>query len=242
MQAQIIPTASGDATLQFSYKGTYRHIPVNDILFIESRERKCFLHLSDSSKEEEEITSTEALCFYGKLNDIAEKLYPYGFIRCHQSYLISITSNIRYNDNQIYIEKARIPVSDRYRKNVLNIFRQAPINTSGNYQKITTGALVCIEGAYYGTIIRMYPNVSCSIGRDRQSSEIIFNLPYISRSHCDLIYRQSGNYEIKDHSRNGTYLIQSDGSARKLTADKSHQLPAGSIICFGDISLKFRLI
>lgn len=244
MKAQISQSASGDPILQFLYKGNYRHIPVKDILFIESRERKCFLHLTDS------LSSSEELCFYGKLNNIADILLPYGFIRCHQSYLVSMKANIRYYNNHFYYGDIELPVSERYRKNILNIFnRQPPTNDTAAINRDnpashipTTGALVCIKGDYYGSIIRIYSNVTCSIGRDRELSEIIINLPYISRSHCDIVYKDNNTYELTDHSHNGTFYITGDGDFEKLTTDKKHSLPAGSIICFGDTSLQYRLI
>lgn len=236
MNAQIISSDSDNTVLQFSYKGIHRHLLLRDILFIESSERKCLIHTTDSPEE--------SLCFYGKLSDIAESLYEYGFIRCHQSYLVSVKANLHYRDSRIYIDDLEIPVSERYRKRILNIFhsRSNDISPKTDSTKNTTGALVCIAGEYYGTIIKMYPNAVCSIGRDRETSEIVINLPYISRSHCDIIYRNNGEYELIDHSHNGTFHLREDGTAKKLSADKINILPAGAIICFGDKALQYRLI
>ena len=238
MQAQVIAsdnTSSGNdgAFIQFMYKGNHQRIPLKDILYIESNARKCIIH-SSTDKDKTE-------CFYGKLSEIAKSLYPYGFVRCHQSYLISITPNARYSDNMIYIEDTSIPVSEKYRKNIISIFRQPPDNAP-TLQKTVTGALVCIKGDYYGSIVRMYPNEKCTIGRDNKSSDIIINLPYISRSHCDIIYKPDNTYELIDRSHNGTYVIQENGHAEKLTPDKIHTLPSGSVICFGDRELQYRLI
>lgn len=238
MQAQVIAsdnTSSGNdgAFIQFMYKGNHQRIPLKDILYIESNARKCIIH-SSTDKDKTE-------CFYGKLSEIAKSLYPYGFVRCHQSYLISITPNARYSDNMIYIEDTSIPVSEKYRKNIISIFRHPPDKIYA-LTKTTMGALVCIKGEYYGSAIRMYPNEKCTIGRDNKSSNIIINLPYISRSHCDIIYKPDNTYELIDRSHNGTYVIQENGHAEKLTPDKIHTLPSGSVICFGDRELQYRLI
>ena len=238
MQAQVIAsdnTSSGNdgAFIQFMYKGNHQRIPLKSILYIESNARKCIIHSSNNMNKTE--------CFYGKLSEIAKSLYPYGFVRCHQSYLISITPNARYSDNMIYIEDTSIPVSEKYRKNIISIFRHPPDNIYA-LTKTTMGALVCIKGEYYGSAIRMYPNEKCTIGRDNKSSNIIINLPYISRSHCDIIYKPDNTYELIDHSHNGTYAILDNGYAEKLTPDKIHTLPSGSVICFGDRELQYRLI
>ena len=227
----------------FTYKGNHYRIPVRNITYIESYRRTCIIHSSDNI--------SDTLRLYSKLDELATLFRDYGFVRCHQSYLVSAISSARYYKDHIYIGDSDIPVSEKYRKSILELFSGNPPVPTSNRESTeschcpvgaTTGALVCIKGDYYGSIIRMYANVKCSIGRDRSVSEIIINLPYISRLHCDIIYRDNETYEIIDHSHNGTYCISYDGTAEKLTTDKIHSLPSGSIICFGDTALQYRLI
>ena len=242
MNAQISSNENKNPFLLYSYKGWHYQVPLKDILYLESNGRKCIIY-TRSSKNTTPEKQSSASCFYGKISELTDLLKLYGFVRCHQSYLVNVTAKISYKNHHLFINDNVIPVSDRYRREIIDLFNNrlsAEENNEPN--RPITGALVCIKGAYYGSIIRMYSEVPCSIGRDRQNSEIIINLPYISRSHCDIIFKNDYTYEITDHSHNGTYVIEEDGFARKLTPDKICRIPAGSVICFGDRELQYHLI
>ena len=61
-------------------------IPYNDILFVESNNSKCIMHILDG----------EGYVIYKRLNEIEDELNDSRFLRCHQSYLV----------NMNYIQKA----------------------------------------------------------------------------------------------------------------------------------------
>lgn len=264
----------------FTGKGVHHRIPLHSIVYIESSKRKCIIHtLHDHSKTSQNNTSSyeakqneNEMSFYGKLNEVSELLSEYGFVRCHQSFLVSLQHSDRYYDGFLYTHRNTIPVSERYRSRIISLFdnNKTLLNNAQNSNNIgksiegsdnenrntkggndisstttistITGVIVCISGEYKGSIIRIYPDIEYEIGRDGSKCEIIINQPYISRKHCTLSYREDGSYMITDHSHNGTYLIQNNGSPRKLITDKIETLPTGSIISFGDIDLKYRLI
>ena len=257
MNSSIFINNNNEAMLEFSFNATYHHIPLRSILYIESSKRKCIIH----TKTDGSNTAGPTFSFYEKLSELSDRLSGYGFIRCHQSYLISICHASKYYNGCVYVGSSQISVSERYRKNIINLFDNNSSNrfmntdsTSktdaiGSYKytpdsnnAITTGAIVCIDGEYKGAIIRIYPNINYEIGRDGNACEIVINLPYISRQHLSLTYRCDNTYDITDHSHNGTYLIHDDSRAEKLTTGKIRNIPSGSVICLGDRSLQYRLI
>ena len=234
MNAHVSTADDGNPILHYSFKDGHYKIALRDILYFESRERKCIIHVKEANRPE--------LCFYGKLSELSKALLPYGFIRCHQSFLVASTKNTCYKDNKLYIENLEIPVSERYRRAVIDLFDGGNSIFSKQDKGYSTGAMVCIKGEYLGSIIRIYPDVICTIGRDGEKSEIVINLPYVSRAHCDIVYRLDNTYEITDHSHNGTYRLYENGRSEKLKSQEGCILPSGSVICFGDRSLQYRLI
>lgn len=246
MNVHINSSELSNPLLHYSYRSGHYQIPVKEILYIESRERKCYIYTNKRTKPHVsnffEENDSKDLCFYGKLSELTDILIPYGFVRCHQSFLVSVTAKTHYKNNHLYVNNKEIPVSERYRRTIIDLFDKPQISDNKHKLRYTIGAMVCIKGEYLGSVIRMYPNVICKIGRDNQSSEIIINLPYISRSHCDIRYNGIDTYEIKDYSHNGTYIIKENGTAEKLTPAKIYTASSGSVICFGDISLQYRLI
>ncbi|MBE5924510.1 MAG: FHA domain-containing protein [Lachnospiraceae bacterium] len=237
MNGNIYTNDKNEIMFGFSCCGHYYHILLKDILYFESAGRKCILHTSES------ITTYS---FYGKLGDVADTLSDYGFIRCHQSYLVSVAHATDYHKGYITVGGHPISVSEKYRRNIIDLFcdNQSTEYLTDKKNKTTgnnpIGVLVCISGQYKGSIIRIYSDITYEIGRDEKECEIVIRLPYVSRKHLSLTYRNDGTYEINDHSHNGTYLIHDDDRAEKLTADNI--VPSGSVICFGDRSLQYRLI
>lgn len=85
-----------------SFKGNRYRIYTMDILYIESRDKIIFIHMSDKTKHQ---------C-YSKLNDLMKLLPKDLFVRCHQSYIINIyhvtemsTNCFKLGDNVINISK-----------------------------------------------------------------------------------------------------------------------------------------
>lgn len=254
MNVDISTNDKNEYMFSFTIKGVHHRIPLLSIIYIESSKRKCILHTlhNDNKPSNSNLSfdgttpSDNELSFYGKLNEVSELLSGYGFVRCHQSYLISLQHVSKYHDGFLYAHGNSIPVSERYRSRIINFFdNNASMyisNPLSTRQRHLIGVLICISGEYKGSIVRIYPNIDYELGRDGKVCEIVINLPYISRRHCTLTYHENSTYTITDHSHNGTYLIQDNSRPKKLIADKIEVLPTGSVICFGDTGLQYRLL
>lgn len=72
--------------------GTYRKIPVKDILFAENNGRKVILH-----------TQTEKLEYYERMNHLEEVLGE-GFFRCHRGYLVALAAVREYDNTSITVD------------------------------------------------------------------------------------------------------------------------------------------
>lgn len=78
-----------------------RIIPLTDIVFCESIDRKIYLHL----------ISSEVVDYYERIENLESKLGS-GFFRCHRSYLIHLKYLKNYQNGTAYMEGGReIPVS-----------------------------------------------------------------------------------------------------------------------------------
>lgn len=95
------------ALYNVSYKGSVVNLPITEILYIEAALRHLYIYHEQLGKYEK----------IGQIGREENLLKPYGFIRCHNSYLV----NARYVDNiknqTIYLKNLRtkhyieIPVS-----------------------------------------------------------------------------------------------------------------------------------
>lgn len=240
--------------LNISNRGNITRIPLDTILYIESKYRKIIVH-----------TMTEKYEYYEKLDVLEEVLKSDGFVRCHQSYLVSINRISMYKDAVLKVGEYAVPISRKYKKAVresLSMHEAACMDssrmhsdgkeqknrakryencylTSGLFQNNDTkGALVCVQGAYIGNIVRIVPEQSIIIGRDGTSADMVVNLPLVSRQHCTIIYHEKeDNYEVVDYSTNGTFV---DGSFRMKCGD-IYLLKPGATLSFGDKNTIYRL-
>ena len=222
-----------DRYLTISFQGTTTRIPFSSILYIESSLRKIIVH-----------TINDDYCCYQKLDDIANNLKNGGFIRCHQSYLISIDKITSYTNSYINIQDIRIPISSRYQaecKKLLDKYfnvENKNISASPAMCHENYGALICTKGAYLGSIIRFHPEQKILVGRDGQAVDIVINLSLVSRNHCSILYRYDKmEYEIMDYSNNGTFV----NSNNRLLPYETYILKPGCEICFGDKENIYRL-
>lgn len=224
-----------DKYLSINYQGVKHQIPINSILYIESNLRKIAVHTQH----------TTYYC-YQKLNDIAKELKDDGFVRCHQSYLFALNKVTNYSNIHVYINDIRLPISKRYQPELKELFaHSAPVSIQGqsflsspDHIQEECGALICVRGAYLGSIIRIRPEQKITIGRDEEVADMIVNLPLVSRNHCILIYHcDIMKYEIVDFSTNGTFV---DGNKR-LVKNETYFLKPGSEICFGDKKTVYKL-
>lgn len=173
--------------LTISFQGITQQIPINTILYIESNLRKLIIHTQQTTYH----------C-YQKLNDIAETLKNDGFVRCHQSYLIALDKVTSYTNTQLSIQDIQIPISNRYQKQLKKLFstpftpvprQQYAALSSLNQSRKEYGAIICIRGAYLGSIIRIQPEQKILIGRDGNIVDMVINLPFVSRIIFYFYYR-----------------------------------------------------
>ncbi len=197
-------------------------VPIADILYIESSNRKVILH-----------TIQGDYVYYEKLYALENLLREDGFIRCHQSYVVSKRYVTGYNSAAIEIDELSIPIGRLYKQAIYEAFAQDPDIPEGD-ENISTekqGVLVGIKGAYKGMRIEFRPEQKLMIGRDEKVADIVVNLPSVSRLHCIIVYHEKDNtYEIVDVSKNGTYI----SGNQRLVSDVSYCIKAGTEICFGD--------
>ncbi len=222
--------------LTISFQGITHQIPIRSILYIESNLRKLTIH-----------TSHATYYCYQKLNDIAETLDGEGFVRCHQSYLIALDKVTDYSTTQLHIQDAQIPISHRYQEKLKMLFDQQETAVTENHPETPSslnqmrkdhGALICVQGAYLGSIIRIRPEKKILIGRDGSVADMIVNLPFVSRTHCSLLYHcDTMEYEVVDYSNNGTFV----NGGKRLLQNEPYLLKAGTEICFGDKDTIYKL-
>ena len=230
--------------LNIKNRSEVTRIPLDTILYLESKYRKIIVHTFNKEYE-----------YYDKLDNLAEALKNQGFFRCHQSYLVSKEHTTVYDGQMLKVGEYAIPVSRRYKDNVKAALEETeymPVDeisdkredehfylTSGLFQQYDTrGALVCIRGEYLGRIVRVVPEQEIIVGRDGSSADMIVNLPLVSRKHCIVIYHEKSNtYEVTDCSSNGTFT---DGDVR-LLRDKTYIIEPGATLKFGDKSVVYKL-
>lgn len=97
--------------LSVSIQGKEQMIPLNAVLYFTSNARKVGAFFSNNDKE---------IWFYGKLDELENSLEKYGYIRCHQSYLVSGHKIESVNGDVIKTSQASFPISRKYSENVKN--------------------------------------------------------------------------------------------------------------------------
>lgn len=91
--------------LPVSVQGKEQMIPLNAVLYFTSDRRKIGAIFFNDDKE---------VWFYGKLDDLEAKLSSYGYIRCHQSYLVNGYRIEDVSGNEIITSDGSFPVSRKY--------------------------------------------------------------------------------------------------------------------------------
>ncbi len=195
-------------------------IAIKDIIYIESDLRTVNI-----------FTVNETYYCYERLDKIEKQLNRFGFIRCHQSYLVQADYIICYDNHTLQLKDTdfSVPVSRRCQKNIRLLIQE----------KNEHGILTCIDGLYTGYIVSIEPEQPIMIGRDGNVADIIIQLPMVSRLHCKLIYHEErGEYEITDFSSNGTFIH----NEIRLIPNHNYILEPGSEICFGDRTNIFKVL
>lgn len=211
--------------------GSRHNIPIHSITYIESNCHKIIIH----------TTKKDYIC-YRKLTELEETLKNDGFLRCHQSFLISLHHVTDSTLSRLHIGDKEIPISRRYQSTLQEALahNQNVPETLGTVseKKKDYGAIVCIQGAYLGSIVHICSEQKILIGRDLSTVDIQVNLPLVSRLHCELIYHADRQeYEVTDYSSSGTYINQQ----QRLLKGVTYVLKKGTSLCFGDLETVYKL-
>ena len=212
--------------------GVRHNIPIHSILYIESNRHKVIVH----------TIKQDYIC-YQKLNELEELLKKDNFVRCHQSFLVSLHHVTDFTLTTLSIANKEIPISRRYQPVLQEALtmgqgkQEKSLGTISERQK-DYGAIVCTQGAYLGSIIHICPEQKILIGRDLNMSDIQVNLPLVSRLHCELIYHADRQeYEVTDYSSSGTYVNQKN----RLMKGIPYTFQKGTDLCFGDLETVYKL-
>lgn len=95
--------------LSVKIKGGEQMIPLNSVLYFISEVRKIGAFFLNDEKN---------IWFYGKLDNLEKRLEPYGYIRCHQSYLINGRKIEGIDSTHVITSGGLFPISRRYQNNV----------------------------------------------------------------------------------------------------------------------------
>lgn len=211
-------------------RGESVRIPVDDILYIESNMRKLIIHTAEEEYE-----------YNDKMDNVSKLIETEGFVRCHQSYLVRISAVNKIKSDELYVGDAVLKISRRYKQHVKNTLGGIPKDEkaflSDKIEEIS-GIITCIEGPYTGKIWKLVPDQEIIIGRNGTKSDIVINLPKISREHLSIIYHNDRElYELMDMSANGTFV----GENIRLEKGCRYEVPRGEKIRLGDKVTALRL-
>ena len=90
----------------------YAFIKLADVLFFERQGRYTIIHTID------EVYKTK-----NTLNEIEEKLDAKDFVRCHNSYIVSLNNIREYQRDRIAIDEYKVPISRQYQVSTREIFK-----------------------------------------------------------------------------------------------------------------------
>ena len=93
-----------ESTIDFVSDRQKVSVPVNSILYIESRDTEVYVHLADGTA-------------YRNKTPISrwESILGNGFLRVHRAYLVNASHIKQTSQDALYVEGERIPVSRKYR-------------------------------------------------------------------------------------------------------------------------------
>lgn len=115
---------SGKQIFEYSKGQTLLRVPVEEIMYFESSQKKIIIHMAGRDD-----------MFYGKLNEIVERINNPNFIYIHKSYLVNYSYVKRFEyDKAILINDKILSISQCNRKSVrkaqLNLRRGTKSNAS----------------------------------------------------------------------------------------------------------------
>lgn len=95
--------------LSVMVRGREQLIPLNDVLYFTSDVRKIGAFFLNDEK---------VIWFYGKLDELERQLKSYGYLRCHQSYLINMHKIEGIQGNKVITFGGTFPISRTYKEKV----------------------------------------------------------------------------------------------------------------------------
>lgn len=102
---------ASEETLNISFDGVKRHIPISSIIYVESHNRKLEVH-----------TKSDSYSFYAKMSELESLLTDKGFVRIHQSYMVQKDQITGVSKEEVMISDISLPVSRKYHSIVKNIY------------------------------------------------------------------------------------------------------------------------
>ncbi len=93
-----------EETLQITFRRHNIILRQGDIMYISSSHHTLSFHMQDG---------TEYTC-YGRLDELEAKLTPELFVRCHKSFIVSLSYVNRLTQDGFYIDETLIPISRSY--------------------------------------------------------------------------------------------------------------------------------
>lgn len=100
-------------TLTIQNKNEVIHLNLKDILFIESLAHYVYIY-----------TNNQIYKYRNKLDDMMKMIHSDSFCRVHQSYCINFYHITKINNQDIVIQEQIIPLSRKYKDEVLKKYRQ----------------------------------------------------------------------------------------------------------------------
>lgn len=89
----------GDKGLKFSWKGEAYYVPYRDILYLGSDQRVIYLYTVKPLRGGDH--------FYGKMEELARKLEPEGFLRIQKSYLVNMAHIKKLNYDCVILSNGK---------------------------------------------------------------------------------------------------------------------------------------
>jgi len=98
----------GNQFFEYQFKHASYKVPIKDILYFESENRKINI-----------ITADEVYSFYGTIDEVFEKVKQYNFLDIHKSYLVNYSYIVKFEYRQVTLSNKRIlPISQMNRKRI----------------------------------------------------------------------------------------------------------------------------
>ncbi len=112
--------------IRIQYKGIAHTVDCRRILYVESRDKRLMLYL----------TEERILQCYGRLEEILQELPEPYFVRCHQSFVANLLHVTEAGDNYFRIGQAMIGISRKYGKQAKDKYYTCLFSQMGGGQSI----------------------------------------------------------------------------------------------------------